>query len=117
MLKYIFITHVTIVELASTEYEPTYHCNYCKRVDDILEEYTMSELAAAAPTEECKELADTIYRLELVSRLNPQKRYKLSTVIFPEDQEAMVNDLLKRMDDQCQATIKMIRKSGDTKCL
>lgn len=114
MLKYVFITHVTFREVACDEYELTYHCNYYKRVDDILEEFTMSQLADEAPSEECKELADSVSKLSLVSRLNPHKEYKMSTVIFPDEQKAIVKDLLKQMDDQCQSTIKMIRKSGDT---
>jgi hypothetical protein len=117
MLKYIFITHVQHIEVASDDYQSTFHCNYYKRVDDILEGFTVSQLSDEAPSKECKELADTITQLGCVSRFNPLKNYKMSTVIFTDDQIGIVDDLLIQMDNQCQSTIKMIRKSPDTQPL
>jgi hypothetical protein len=114
-MKYIFITHVDFIEVASDQYETEYHCNYYCRVDDLLEEFLMTQLADEEPSEECRELSRTINQLTLVSRFNPQRRYKMSIVIFDEDQQSIVPDILKQLDDQCEPTIKMIRQSGDTK--
>jgi hypothetical protein len=114
MLKYIFITHVNFIEKSTDEYETIYHCNYHCRVDDLLENLTMSELADDPPSPECKELASTVQKLGLVSRFNPAKKYKMSIIVFEDDEQAMVNDLLKQIDDQFGPTIKMIRKSGDS---
>ena len=114
MLKYIFITHVIFIEKSTDEFEVEYHCNYYCRVDDLLENLTMSELADDPPSGECKELASTVQKLGLVARCNPQKKYKMSVVVFEDQDQSVVDDLLKQIDKQDCRTIKMIRKSGDT---
>ena len=115
-MKYIFITHRDVVEHPN-DVELTYHCNYYKRVDELLEEYLVSKLADESPSEECSEFAKTIDHFSLVSRFNPQRDYRMSIVIFEEDQESIVTDLLQQIDEQHGPTIKMIRESGDTKKL
>lgn len=117
MIKYIFITHIDIREVAPNEYDCYYHCNYYCRVDDLLEEFMVSQLAGEPPPRECQELATSIQHLSMVSRYNPQKKYKMSIVIFEDDQEDVVNDIIKLVDEQHAPTIKMIRRSGDTQDL
>lgn len=117
MMKYMFITHVELVETSTDEFEPIFHCNYHARVDDLLEEFLVAQLADEEPPEPCQELARVYTSLGLVSRFNPHKKYKVSIIVFEDDQQEIVDDLLRLVEEQNGPTIQMIRKSGDNQYL
>lgn len=113
MKKYIFVTHVDLIEISSDEFKPEFHCNYYSRVDDLLQEFLVSQLADEEPSSECQELARTLNQLGLVSRFNPQKSYKMSIVVFDDDDNSDA-EIIEMIEKQDPSTIQMIRKSGDT---
>ncbi len=113
MKKYIFITHVEMVEVATEEFRPEYYCNYYRRVDDLLQEFMVAQLADDEPSKECTELSRIVNQLSLVSRFNPHKNYRMSVVVFDDDDDTD-KEITALMDEQHAPTIKMIRKSGDT---
>lgn len=117
MMKYMFITHVELVETTSEQFEPIFYCNYHARVDDLLEEFLVAQLADEEPPEPCQELTRAYTALSLVSRYNPHKKYKVSVIVFDDDQQEVVNDILQLVEEQNGPTIQMIRKSGDTQDL
>lgn len=116
MRKYIFVTHIDVRERAG-DIEVTYHCNYFSRVDNLLEDFLVTQLSGEEPTTECNELARTIERLKLVSRFNPQRKYKMSVVVFSDDREDFADEVVELVNQDDEETIKMIRNSDDTRDL
>tara|TARA_B100000929_G_C15496517_1_gene416149 strand:- start:316 stop:666 length:351 start_codon:yes stop_codon:yes gene_type:complete len=116
-MKYIFITSVEMKEIGIDEYEPDFHCHVAERVDQLLEEYTMSVLADEKPSGNVRNISAVIQHLQMAARFNPQRDYKLSVVIFEDEDQEVVDHIIQQMDKGDTETIKMIRRSGDTRKL